>query len=484
MSRWDVVVVGSGVGGLVAATAAAARGRSVLVLEAAKQLGGYLNPFKRSGYRFDPGMHYVGQCGPGQPLRCLLEALGVELTFRELSPDGFDRFVFPSYELAMPRGSERYEARLLEDFPHERSGLRRFFEALSAFRTAAAAWRTMGSTPDLFVRYANTTYGELLTSCFSDPLLRAVLAAQAGNYALPPSRASALVGLGVIDHYLDGAYVPVGGGGALRDQLVARIGALGGELRTQHTVHRIELSGGRVRAVQCSNGARFEARTVISNADAFTTFVHWLARDAIAPRLRAKAATLRASLGSLSLFVGTQLDLSRTMTDANIWHYETTDIDAAYEPALRGELSDLAFFVSAPGLKEATGAPATLVLVAIAPYAPFETWQGDRAMRRGEDYEALKARLTDTYLARLERYAPDLRSNLEIAELATPLTNAFYTGARAGGMYGPEQTPDQSGAFRARIETAVPGLLLCGASTLGAGIAPCAMSGWLAGQRV
>lgn len=487
MSRWDVLVVGSGVGGLTAALTAAMRGRSVLVLEGAKQLGGLLNPFKRGAYRFDPGVHYLGECGEGQTLRTLFEALGVEVCFRELSPEGFDRLVFPGYEVSMPRGLGAYEARLRADFPKQERGLRDFFNTVREFHDAAAAWQTLGdpgSPPAFFARHAGTTYGQLLASHFEDPMLRAVLAAQAGNYALPPARASALVGLGVLDHYLGGAYFPVGGAGAMRDALVQRIRALGGELLENHVVTRIELKAGRVQGVTCANGARFEARVVVSNVDASTTFLDLLPRDAVPQRLRAKAASLTPSLGSLNLFVGTRLDLSKAMTDANIWHYDTLDINAVYAPALRGEIGTGAFFVAAPGLKEGAPSPATLIVVAIAPYSPFEAWKGERAMRRGEDYDAFKDRLAETYLTRLERYVPGIRGNVDVLELATPVTNAFYTGARAGGMYGPEQTPAQSGPFRQRIDSKIPGLYFCGASTLGAGVVPCAMSGWIAGQRV
>ena len=89
----DVIVIGSGIGGLTAALTCARAGRSVRVLEAGKQFGGFTNPFARKHYPFDPGIHYIGQLGPGGRLREIYEGLGVanDLTFLELDPDGYDR---------------------------------------------------------------------------------------------------------------------------------------------------------------------------------------------------------------------------------------------------------------------------------------------------------------------------------------------------------------------------------------------------------
>ena len=129
-----------------------------------------------------------------------LDGLGLDrVRFRELSPDGFDRLVFPGYEVATCRGVDRYEDRLAKDFPRDRDGLGRFFALLRGFRAAMSALsgksarERLGALPHLpiFLRYGRATYGELLDDLVADPLLKAVLAAQGGDYGLPPSRASA-----------------------------------------------------------------------------------------------------------------------------------------------------------------------------------------------------------------------------------------------------------------------------------------------------
>ncbi|HLM75181.1 MAG TPA: NAD(P)/FAD-dependent oxidoreductase [Polyangiaceae bacterium] len=509
--RFDVIVIGSGIGGLTAALSALSRGASVLVIEAAKELGGYTNPFRRGPYSFDPGLHYIGECGPGQAFTRILEELGVQIRFRELSPDGFDRLVFPGYEIAMPRGAERYKERLASDFPGEREGLDRFFELIAVVRRVVAAVRDPSSLgapatqiqkqiplvpgSRLLFKYVRATLGELLREHFRDPLLRAVLAAQCGNYGLPPGRASAIAGLGVLDHYLEGAYFPIGGSGALRDAFVTAIQGRGGVFIRNCPVDRILIKNGRAGGVTCRNGESYLARAVISNADAVATYRDLLAPESLPAWIAQKIERTRPSLSSLCLFIGTPLDIEAAgMTDANIWHFSSSDIDGGYEPLFRGELppDDVCFyFLSAPSLKDpesALGNTETspprhrLELVALLPYQIFAPWDGQKPMKRGPAYAALKERLANRYLASIERYVPSIGQHIDVIEVGTPVTNAAYAAAIEGALYGPEHTPELYGARRFSTEAALPGLFLCGASVLGGGIVPSALSGFAAGK--
>ncbi len=130
---YDCVVIGSGVGGLAAALSVANAGRSVLVLEAARDLGGMLNPFSRKGYHFDVGIHYVGQAGPDQAMRRLLDRLGLEgIRFREIDPDCIDRYVFDGYEGKLIKGLDRWTESLVRDFPAEANAIRGFSQLMVA----------------------------------------------------------------------------------------------------------------------------------------------------------------------------------------------------------------------------------------------------------------------------------------------------------------------------------------------------------------
>jgi phytoene dehydrogenase-like protein len=358
---------------------------------------------------------------------------------------------------------------------------------LGAFHEAAGEALLHGPlapAPRFFVEHTGATFGSLLDAHLRDPLLKAVLAAHGGNYALPPGRASALVGLAILDHYLGGAYFPLGGSAAIRDAFAGAIARRGGSLSAGRAVARILTRGGRISGVRCHDGETFEAPAVISAADAALTYLDLLAPADLPPRARDRAARARPSLGCLNLFLGTTRDPEAAgMTDANVWHFAGIDLDHLYEPLFRGSLPEVdSFFLSSPSLKDpAPRALHTLVLSTIVPYEPFAPWSGTRAGRRGAEYRELKRTLLDRYLAGVERYAPGVTEGAEVIELSTPLTNESFTGARRGGTYGPEHTPDQMGPLRFPIRGPIPGLYLCGQSTLGCGIVTSALSGLHAG---
>ena len=77
VKTYDTIVIGTGIGGLTCGLSLQREGHSVLLLEAAKQFGGMLNPFARKKWHFDVGIHYLAQGGPGGVLRTDLDSLGL-----------------------------------------------------------------------------------------------------------------------------------------------------------------------------------------------------------------------------------------------------------------------------------------------------------------------------------------------------------------------------------------------------------------------
>ncbi|MDL1920918.1 FAD-dependent oxidoreductase, partial [Chloroflexi bacterium CFX5] len=95
MTDYDAIIIGSGAGGLTAALALARAGKKVLVLEQHDRPGGWTHSFTLNGYRFSPGVHYIGALQEGGGLRRIYDGLDVsqDLAFVELNPDGYDHII-------------------------------------------------------------------------------------------------------------------------------------------------------------------------------------------------------------------------------------------------------------------------------------------------------------------------------------------------------------------------------------------------------
>jgi len=494
---YDAVVVGTGAAGLTAGLRLQREGFSVLLLEAGKAFGGMLNPFSRKGFDFDVGVHYLGELGPGEALREIFDSLGLStLRFRALNPDCIDRYVFNGYEARLMAGAERWCTYLASEFPRERDAIHRFGKLLNAvdlmvqlyLRRAAPhhASRLLPRSLDL-LRLFREPHGKVLEHFFRDPMLRAVLSAPTGLLGVAPGRASALLTLCAITHYLKGSYYPLGGSHALRDAYVSALTRQGAELRRNSAVERIIRASDGTFVLNTVQQETFRARSVVSNADMPQTLAllegirpNWLSRS--------RARRSRPSLSLLAVYLATDLDLTRTgLTDAMLWHYGSPDIDATYEEMSAGRLPERPMFLlSSSTLKDPgsrTDGRHTLQIISYLSGEPYRHWFSEPTRKRGPAYEAHKQALTARLTEQAERYVPGLRKHVLLQDSATPATAWSFVRTEHGGIFGPENSPDQSPLRRMLPVIGIPGLFLAGASVGGPGIFSCVVSGLTGAQQ-
>ena len=494
-SRFDAIIVGSGIGGLTAAAALAKYGRRVLVLEQHSQLGGLTQTFSRGDYSFATGVHYIGGLGDGpgpegQFGRMLRRLAGKELRFAPLGSP-YDIIRLPAFEFPIEAPLEAYRARLKASFPGETAAIDAYFAACAEAERASLALfqaRALPAPLSVLVRWLNAARMRraLRTSTadavrgFRDPRLAAVLSARWGDYGVPPDRAPFMVHALVTGSYYAGAYYPVGGPAQFARAFAQAIRAASGELRTHSPVAAIRLDGGRVAGVCLASGEPIDAANVVSDIGARNT-LDALPGDA-APGWRESIARFEPGLSYITLYVGFHGDIrAGGATAANVWVYETEEVGRVWERPADEDAPSL--FVSFPSLKDtAHHSPRrhTAEVVALCRWDPFAAWAGSSPGRRPEEYEATKAWIAERLLAQFKRHFPRLAPLVDFHELSTPLSQASYVGADRGAMYGIEMSAARLRSKALRSRTPVPGLFLAGQDAGSMGIQGAFMGGYMA----
>ena len=511
---WDVIVIGSGIGGLVTASQLAAKGAKVLVLERYLIPGGSGGSFRRAGYTFDVGASMIfgfGQKGHTNLLTRALADVGEHCTTIP-DPAQLEYHLPGGLTVAVDRDYESFIAELTARFPHEAKGIRAFYD------TCAQVFHCLDAMPLLsledpaylakvffkaplaclgLARWLPVNVGSVARAHIQDPNLLRFIDMECFCWSVMPADRTPMINAGMVfsDRHAGGINYPKGGVGVIADKLVAGLERHGGAIRYRSRVVKVLLEQGRAVGVRLADGQELHARRVVSNATRWDTFGD---PDGDGQQPEGAGALPASAMPSQTL-----IDGADTPAAERTWRrrYKPSPSFLSLHLGVRAELipegthvhhlllerweeieaEQGTVFVSMPSLLDPSLAPAGHHIVHTFTPSSMEAWQGLSPTA----YAAKKEADANRLIARLEAILPGLAGAITHREVGTPRSHRRFLG-RSGGSYGPIPAMRLPGLLPMPFNrTGISGLYCVGDSCFpGQGLNAVAFSGFACAHRI
>ena len=450
--RYDVVIIGSGLGGLICGSLLAREGKEVLILERQAQPGGCMQSYQRDGLSFDTGFHYVGGLAEGQQLHRVFSHLGLmKLPWVRLDADGFDRVTIGQQTFPMAEGYDRFADTLSEYFPQEREALKKYVELL----------RHLPSMEEI----GPVNAYDWLKSLFRDPLLVSVLAGSAIKMELRPETLPLFTFAHGMSSYIGSSWRLRGGGHLIVNALVDDINRLGGKVICHADINKLVEKEGRIVAAQCSKGTLYEGDVFISDVHPQVTF-SWLDDSKMIKNVfRRRINGMENSTGIFTVSLVLKQGVLPYFNHNKYVYKEANDVWSLVNDQRSLQASSSA---TPNGLMVSCRVPEEgdyarqIDLMTPVPWKLFEPWTSTSVGRRGESYELLKDQLADECIRLAERVIPGLGGMVEKRYTSTPLTYRDYTLTPCGSAYGIRKDYRNLLMTTLSPRTPIPNLLLTG----------------------
>ena len=463
----SVVIVGSGLGGLVCGAILSMEGYRVTVLERNKQFGGNLQSFARDKHLFDSGVHYIGGLEPGQNMYKIFKYLGIfdKLKLEKLDEGAFDKILLQDdpTEYKYAQGYDRFIETLAAQFPEERAAIEAYCTEIQRICDEFPLYNLqLQEAPPSSNAMSVDTQG-FIASLTSNVKLQNVLGGNNPLYAGVKNKTPLYVHALVLNSYIQSAYRILDGGGQIAKFLASIIRRNGGQLKNRVDVQRFVVADKQVQYVECAAGEQYSGDIFISNIHPAQTYEMTsteLIRTAFRNRVQALENSLSAFVLNITLKPG-MFPYERS----NYYCYLTDDVWTSMD--YTDATWPLSYSVFFSGTSRKHDYAEGISILAYMKYEDVEPWKDTYNTTkvpsdRSEDYQAFKQRKAEALLEKAYLRFPKLKDAIKSYYMATPLTFRDYIGTADGSMYG--ITKDYNDPLRTYIShrTKVSNLLLTG----------------------
>jgi all-trans-retinol 13,14-reductase len=499
--HYDTIIIGSGMGSLTTGAILAKEGQSVLILERHYTAGGFTHIFKRKGYEWDVGIHYIGEVQkPRSVVRRLFDYVSdAKIKWADMG-EVYDKIVIGEKSFDFVRGVGNFKNKLYEYFPDEKEAIDEYVNfVFASTKTAQKFYMDKAMSPLLsktvghwmrkpFYKFSDRTTYAVLRSLTDNEELIKVLAGQYGDYGVTPKKSSFAMHASVARHYFGGGSFPVGGSSEIVNNIDPVIAEAGGTILIRAEVKEIRIENNKATGVAMADGKVFTAENIVSGAGLMTTYNKLLPPEIVRKHnLSEQLEKVERSVAHACLYIGlngspTELGLPKT----NYWVYPG-DLD--HDASVERYLADInepfpVVYISFPSAKDPDfpkryPGRSTIDIITLVPFETFENWEGSRWMKRGEDYRELKEQIAQRLLNELYKQQPQLEGSVDFYELSTPLSTQHFVNYEKGEIYGLDHTPSRFRQKFLKPRTPIKNFYLTGQDIVTAGVAAALFSGVL-----
>lgn len=461
----NILIIGSGLGGLVCGAILSKEGYCVRILEKHTVAGGGLHTFKRQGIEFETGMHLISGFQHNGVLNKLFSYIGVadKLHIKPANDDGFDHFhvVSDGITYKMARGRDNFIETLSTYFPEEKENIKRYINKIYEICNNIAIYNLRMPSADIYsnMQVMETSVSDLIASYTNNTKLQNVLAWNNAMYGGRKNQTPAYVGALITQFYIEGASRFIGGSQHLADALVQIIEQNGGELLTNTCALFIDIKDQHIQKVVAENGQEY-------TADQYISAIHPSSMFKIVDVSNFKKAyyhridNIQNSYSAFITFITFKPDSFPYLNYAGFYTYDYNDVwnCAEYTPDNwpRG-----CMYLTPPVTENDTFAQ-KMIINTLMKFDTVREWEHTTIGKRGDDYKTFKSQYENKVLDMMENIFPDFRSKIENVFSASPLTIRDYYNVKEGAIYGTVSDCNNMPVSHIPIRTKIDNLLFTG----------------------
>lgn len=435
MSKYDILIIGSGLGGLECGAVLSKEGYNVCVVEKNKQFGGCFQTYQRKGRLLDTGIHYIGSLDEGEIINQYFRYFGImdKLNIRRLDEGAFDQVFYKDncYDYAM--GHDRFVETLAQSFPDQRQNLKKYVDLLQDVGNLISVDNLKkGILAVEGMKYFCTSAAECIAEVITNPDLQQILAGSSLLYGGVKDKSTFYHHAMVNNSYFEGAYRFVDGSMQVSLELINVIRANGGTVLNDHEVTRIIVGDERVKGVEINHEEIIECSNVISNVHPKRTLELLDKNRSVKNIYTSRINSLENTYGIFTIYL---LMKKNHYPYINRNYYLHGHNNVWYDKAsCMGKTTNCMISMQASSHNPDY---ADVVTILTPMYMEeLTTWKDTSPENRGQDYLQFKKDKTEQVMAFIRRHGIDFDDAIENVFTTSPLSYRDYTGSADGSAYG------------------------------------------------